>query len=211
MSERTPIEITRGDGTEEIVLAELIDGLAVAEAARADQSWEGPFFDMAAKYANLGLGIDQLPPSWVWNWRAKLEEEAAPEWRFFGIEYGQEMQGMMAVDTLPQPCDHLVGSSEANTGLYLCYICAAPWNMGHYLAQLGETPQFDDIGSVLLEVAVYTSIECGCAGRLILHALEGAEQFYRKHGMINIGRDSRHPRELVRFELSAEGAERLLE
>jgi len=211
VSERTPIEITRGDGTEEIVIAVLIDGLTIEEADQADQSWEGPFFDMAAKYAKAGLRVDLLPPSWVWDWRTKIEEEAKPEWCFFGIEYDGRMQGMLAVDTYKQPCVYSEDSPDSSEGLYLCYICAAPWNMGYYLEKVGEEAQFDDIGSVLLEVAVYKSIECGCEGRLVLHSLKEAEHFYRKRGMIEIGVDSTHPREFTRFELSTEGARKLLE
>lgn len=83
--------------------------------------------------------------------------------------------------------------------------------MGYYLERVGEAAQFDDIGSVLLEVAIYKSIECGCEGRLILHSLPDAEPFYRKRGMIDLGADSRHPREFTWFELSADGARKLLE
>ena len=211
MSERTPVEITRGDGSEEIVLAVLIDGLTAEGADRADQLWEGPYFDLAAKYAGAGLRTDLLPPSWVWSWRTKIEEEALPEWRFFGIEYDGKMQGMMAVDTYRQPCLHSEELSAPLEALYVCYLCAAPWNMGYYLERVGETPQFDDIGSVLLEVAVYASLESGCEGRLILHSLQDAEPFYRKRGMINLGADFRHPNKLVRFELPTEGARKLLE
>jgi hypothetical protein len=211
MQERTQIELMRGDGTEEIVLAVLIDGLAIEDADQADQLWEGAFFDLAAKYANAGLRTDLLPPSWVWDWRTKMEEEAKPEWHFFGIEYEGKMQGMLAIDIYQQPCAHSVGLPKEVSGLYLCYICAAPWNMGYYLRQVGEEAQFNDVGSALLEVAVYKSIECGCEGRLILHSLKEAEHFYRKRGMMEMGADNRHPQYLVRFELSAEGAKRLLE
>ena len=212
MSKRNPIEVTRGDETEEIILATLIDGLTVEEVDQADQSWEGPFFDLAAKYANAGLRADLLPPSWVWNWRTKMEEEALPEWHFFGIEHAGKMQGMMVVDTYRQTCSYSEHDlSEPLEALYLSYICAAPWNMGYYLGRIGEVPQFDDIGSVLLEVAIYKSLECGCEGRLILHSLQDAEPFYRKRGMIDLGIDQRPPNKFVRFELSAEGAKKLLE
>ncbi len=103
------------------------------------------------------------------------------------------MQGMMAVDTYKQPCAHSEGSPNPPEALYLCYVCAAPWNMGYYLERVGETALFDDIGSALLEVGIYESIECGCEGRLILHLLQDAEPFYRKRGMIDLGADSRHP------------------
>lgn len=211
--ERTPIEITRGGTAGEIVIADLIEELTADEAEKADLSWEGPIMELVAKCTRAGLRSDQLPPSWGWDWRAKIEQEAQPEWCFFGIEFEGLMQGMLAVDTFPQSCDHsenLESVTELN-GLYLCYVCAAPWNLGYYLEQVGESARFVDIGSVLFEVAVYKSLECGCEGRLILHSLKEAELFYRKRGMIDMGPDKRHPNELVRFELSAERAKHLLE
>jgi len=87
------------------------------------------------------------------------------------------MQGMTAVDTYKQPCAHSEGSPNPPEALYLCYVCAAPWNMGYYLERVGETALFDDIGSALLGVGIYESRECGCEGRLILHSLQDVEPF----------------------------------
>jgi hypothetical protein len=207
MAEISNVYITRGDGTEELVEADLMDGLTLDEVAAVDDLWDGPLLDLVTKFTAAGLWTDKLPPSWAWSWRTKMEIEASLEWCFLGITYNGTMQGMLVVDTFKEPCYHCNGG----LGLYVCYIAAAPWNLGFYLNQIGERPVFDDIGTVLLGVAAQKSQECGCEGRLILHAIKESESFYLKRGMINTGSDNRHPQQLTRFELSNDLARVYLE
>lgn len=87
---------------------------------------------------------------------------------------------------------------------------AAPWNLGYYLGLIGLTPRFDDVGVVLLSIAAQKSVECGCEGRVILHALPGSEGFFRKCGITELGSDEAHPLRLIRFEITDDQARKLL-
>jgi hypothetical protein len=202
MAERRPTYITLCGDEPVLVEAVFIEEVSLEEAARADEIWEADFFDLAAKYAHAGLSANDLPANWGWSWQQKMQDFAheikRKECVFCGIEYQGMMQGMLMMSIAPFPCVH---SSRDENGLYVCYVGAAPWNLGLFLRRVGQQPKFDKIGSVLMDFAVDKSKERGYMGRLILHAVPGTEGFYRGYGMIEIGSDQEHPNRLIRFEM----------
>jgi hypothetical protein len=79
----------------------------------------------------------------------------------------------------PSPC------SEAIV-LHVDYLESAPWNAAQALA----VPRFLGVGTVLLAEAVRISGEMGLGGRVGLHALPQAEDFYRSQcRMTEFGKD----------------------
>lgn len=83
--------------------------------------------------------------------------------------------------TSKQPCQ-IAEQSEEHL-VYIDYIEIAPWN----LAYLSEIPQYRGIGSFFIEAAISLSQDVGLDGRIGLHSLDQAEQFYRRCGMTDCG------------------------
>ena len=162
--------------------------------------------DLVARMTLKGYPLDRVPPSWSWTWAEMLRDELPPESSVISIEHDGRCQGLMAVYLDARPCRHSVGTDA----IYLAYVGAAPWNMGYYLGLIGQKPVFDDVGLVLLALVAQKSVECRCEGRVIIHAAEGSEGFYRKCGILEIGPDSLHPSNLIRFEITAEQARKLM-
>jgi hypothetical protein len=92
--------------------------------------------------------------------------------------------------------------------VYVDYIEAAPWN----LRQPVQNARFLGVGTLLIAAAVHESLAIGLGGRVGLHALPQAEQFYSKRcQMSRYGPDPAYY-DLVYFEYSNEtGTGRLKE
>jgi hypothetical protein len=92
--------------------------------------------------------------------------------------------------------------------IYVDFVEVAPWNWA--IEDIGQSPRFKGIGSTLLREAVLLSKREGFGGRVGLHSLPQAEQFYQGPcGMEPLGRDAAKEN-LMYFELTTEGAERFL-
>lgn len=100
-----------------------------------------------------------------------------------GIRCQNRYQGLIAVLTKPRPSRLDPSSSPV---LYVDYLEAAPWN----LKDMTATPRFLGVGTRLIVEAVLLSREAGLSGRIGLHALPQAEDFYQTRcGMTRLGPD----------------------
>lgn len=206
MAERTTDYLTYGFDPDILVPVEVVDGLTLEDVDKVDTQWELPMSELVVEMTRAGFSSPDLPPSWGWTWRPLLEGELTSTSSIIGIEHEEEWQGLMLVYTDPRPCRHQRNADA----IYLAYAGAAPWNLGYYLGLIGLEPRFDDVGETLLSIAARKSVECGCEGRVILHALQGSEGFYRKCGITELGPDEVHPLRLIRFEMTQERAGQLL-
>lgn len=131
-----------------------------------------------------------------WDWRDK-HSSIANELRFqsFALECDGMTQGLMIVNTIKR-CRI---SSQANKHLvYVEYLEAAPWNRTKV-----DVPQFRGVGTVMIAAAVHLSEEEGNDGRVGLHSLPQADNFYRtKCGMTDLGPDASYPSQLRYFEMT---------
>ena len=90
------------------------------------------------------------------------------------------------------------GSPEGDL-VYLDRIATAPWNRPRFAGQ----PVYKGAGQLLFSTAVNLSMEEGLSGRLGLHSLFGAENFYRDViEMTDFGPDHDHCG-MSYFELSS--------
>lgn len=205
MADRSSIYIVPDNDSYDAVEAILIDGLSLDEVNKADEYWEGPFMSLVAEMTKAGYSNDQLPASWGWIWKDKIlqmmQESSGNDFYAIGIEYQEEMQGMILIDAHPYPSRHVWNAKC----LYVCYLATAPWNLGFYLTKIGKKPRFKHIGVQLLDLAVMKSEEVGCEGLIGLHAYPGSESFYRKYGMIEVKIGTDRPAdEYAFFELDSE-------
>ena len=178
---RTPIFLLDG-AARQPVSADLVESLTLEDVQRVDASWT-PFLRQALRDALAnGLALDDLPEHSHWQWERKWRSSAAGS-RFLGIECEGEMQAMMSVRT-DKTCR--LPDQSGLPLIYVDYLAAAPWNLPGVAGQ----SRFRRGGLALLVAAVQLSRESGYNGRIGLHSLPKAENFYRDRcGMTDLGRD----------------------
>jgi hypothetical protein len=183
VSERTAIAILDGE-TRQPVEAILIDGVTIAEMEAVDRVWQ-PYLRNAVRDALArGVSRDEFPEHKHWEWRRKARLMTS-ESHAFGIEYDGEMQALMLVLKSSVTC-RLPEQSNKRL-IYIDYLAAAPWN----LPSLAREPRFRLCGSVFITAAIRLSRANGYEGRIGLHSLPQAEEFYRrKCGMTYMGIDA---------------------
>jgi hypothetical protein len=195
VSERSAIILLDGT-TREPVEATLVDGVTAAEMEAVDRSWQ-PFMRRAIRDAIArGVTRDQLPEHKHWEWTRKARHLTAAS-RVLGIEYEGEMQALMLVLLSGKVCRFEEQRGEPL--VYVDYLAAAPWN----LSGLISIPRFRGCGTVLISAAIRLSRRVGYEGRIGLHSLPQARDFYRnKCGMIDLGLDPDYE-DLHYFEVAA--------
>ena len=202
MRERAPIVLLDG-ATKAPVEAVLIEDVTVQEIRQADETW-APFLRQALRDdAARGLPPGYLPEHAHWVWERKWRS-ATPASRFFGIECEGEMQALMAV-RIDKTCR--LPEHQGLPLVYVDYLAAAPWN----LPEIAVQPRFRRCGLILISAAIQLSHEEGYNGRIGLHSLPQAEDFYRvKCGMTDLGRDTDYE-DLRYLETTAVQAQALVE
>ncbi|MBD2496734.1 MAG: GNAT family N-acetyltransferase [Nostoc sp. TH1S01] len=128
---------------------------------------------------------------WDWEFKLQFVISRQPNREGFAIEYEDETQGLMIIEI------QMHGSRLA-PGKRLVYvdgIASAPWNR----EVIQRPPKYKGVGTALLSFARTRSLELGFEGRVGLHSLPGAEKFYERQGMIDLGADEDYD-DLVYFE-----------
>ena len=117
------------------------------------------------------------------------------------IQCLDEVQGLMSVVRTPQ------FSPWSNQPMvYVDYLESAPWN----IRMAFNEPRYVGVGTVLIAEAIHLSLEMGLDGRVGLHSLKQAEQFYRDRcRMTDFGEDAESSN-LRYFEFSSDQAADLL-
>ena len=142
------------------------------------------------------------PQHFRWDWGAKSQKLQFLAYRCFGIECAGKMQGLLMVMVAGK-----VARLAPDLGkelVYIDYLESAPWNV----VPIVDVPEYAGIGMVLMRTAVELSHEEGFHGRIGLHALPQAEEFYRdKCGMQSCGEDPSYEN-LPYYEMTREIAAR---
>lgn len=116
-----------------------------------------------------------------WNWMSKSLEMTSPEYVWFYLEAGGEVQAI-AITYHPK-------TSQIDTSkelFYIEYLAVAPWNRRGYL----PTQQFKGAGSLLISIlSDYFPNKYGYPYGFALHSLPQACSYYLKIGMQDLGSD----------------------
>jgi hypothetical protein len=189
----------RDVATGESVPAELWDGILPKHLADWTQHWQP-----ALKQAISGVPMAQWPQNWHWDWERKVSSGAPLlSLKTFGVVATGMTQGLMSIDTTKRA---RVESQRGQHLVYVDYLEAAPWNR----PDLVGSARFRGVGSVLITAAVELSREEGYKGRVGLHSLPQADDFYRKVcRMTDLGTDSGY-QDLRYFEMTPEQARAFL-
>ena len=201
-------------------LAELSDGITERHLGDFESKWHPILYQHAIDTRlkctnsdgklNKQLLIDELGNLNIqdagWDWRKKLQKHPQPSlyYKFISLECGGVTQGLMAIDLGNRLCRI---NSQLNQHLvYIDYLSVAPWNR----PQLTNSPFYKKIGRVLMATAVSASLGAGFNGRIGLHSLPQANEFYeRKCNMTSLGIDA-DKEYLAYFEMTGQQAELFL-
>lgn len=141
---------------------------------------EKHFEDVKQSWRTLFRGSSEADQYWDWEWKqrtygSRLGAEA------YAIECEQRTQGLMLIETL----GYRSRFASNRRIVYVHALATAPWNRPIIQAP----PKYRAVGSLLLDFAQYRSEELGYGGLVGLHALSGAEGFYRRLKMMDCGSD----------------------
>ena len=186
----------------EPVAAELWHAITEEQLADWEGEWVPELFRAMQRLRRAGVERTHWPQSRHWDWRRKVAVLqgmlANPG---FSIVCDGLTQGMMIVDTVKHR-----GRLDGQKGQHLVYVEFvenAPWNR----AELFDPPRYRGVGSILIRAAVALSEELEFHGRIGLHSLPQANDFYANTcGMTDLGADPDHE-ELRYFEMSPENAQ----
>jgi hypothetical protein len=189
-----------------LVEAHLIDGLTREDVEKAEAIWK-PFLDKHIKrMEEAGIPKNQWPQHRHWNWREKYDvaEREYLSHHILGIECQSQIQGLMLVLTAGK--NSLIEGQRGKPIVYVHFLAAAPWN----LASIVGEPHFSLVGSILLAAAIHLSIEEEFQGRIGLHSLPQADDWYKNAcGMTDLGPDQT-VQNLRYFEMTPEQASEFL-
>lgn len=198
MSSTTQIFLLAQPGGEPVegLLHERING---EYAKVADYLWLSHLGALQGRAEARGVPFER-PDNFNWRWHVKVSESAhllsCPT---FAVEHCGEAQGLMLLKT--DGHFGLLAGQERKPLVYIQYLATAPWNS----REVTDNPRFLGVGTVLLRAAIATSIDAEFKGRIGLHSLPKAEQFYERHGFKCLGADP-HKENLQYYELSQEAA-----
>ncbi|MFM6010328.1 MAG: hypothetical protein ACKO99_06730 [Dolichospermum sp.] len=120
--------------------------------------------------------------------------------KFYVLEYKLVTQGIIGL--------HLSYCSRLELGenlVYVSILTVAPWNR----IEINSLPKYKGIGTNLITFAIIFSMNLGFAGKIGLHSVKKAEDFYKKLGFIDLGNDINY-KNYKYLELSADNAELLV-
>lgn len=136
-----------------------------------------------------------------WDWNLKIRSRNSPNFEGYALEYQQITQGLIILEI-----DFHKSRIELSKSLiYIDYFATAPWNR----PTIKNPPDYKGIGTTLFVFAISRSFDLEYKGRTGLHSLPKAEEFYRKFGLDDLGKDPNY-QNLRYFELSSTSAQKFI-
>jgi GNAT superfamily N-acetyltransferase len=189
------LDVAAGSAVE----AELRDAIEQSQLDDWQTRWRPALQAVIQELASKGVPMDRWPQSWHWDWQRKtVGVQGLLAFRGFSVVALGETQGLAQVDLTKMGRE---ANQRGKPLVYVNYLEVAPWNR----SELGVTPRLRGIGSALIAAAITLSEQEGFKGRIGLHSLPQADEFYRKLGMTDLGSDPAY-QNLRYFEMTSEQA-----
>ena len=187
------------------VRAELWNGIGAQHLDNWTQAWRPALLDGLRKLRDRGVPLEQWPQNAHWDWRRKVQYvDGLLGARTFCVVADGMTQGLMAVDLTRSA---RLEDQRGKPLVYVDYLEAAPWNRRDLTGRV----RLRGVGSALLTAAVALSREEGFKGRIGLHSLPQADNFYRTIcGMSDLQPDPAY-QNLRYFEMTPAQAQAFLE
>lgn len=187
----------------EVVRATLIERIDVAYARRADSQWL-TFLNAEIAHGNAS-GVPICPPEhahWEWEKKVALTTHLLSH-PTMAIEHEGTAQGLMLLETDGQFAR--LPDELGKPLVHVMFLASAPWNLSTVVAR----PRFKGVGTTLLRAAIEASLDFDFKGRIGLHSLPQADDFYLRLGMTPMGKDPKK-HDLTYYELSPTQAAQFL-
>lgn len=184
------------------VPAELWDGITDKNLGDWEVEWLPELLNRLRILHGQGVARSKWPQSRLWDWRRKLQAiEGLLANQCFSIVCNDMTQAMMITDLTHRA---KLDAKQAAHLVYVEYLETAPWNRKEIM---GQEPRLSGCGSIMVRAAIELSKEEGFQGRVGLHSLPQANNFYANQvGMEDLGIDKDY-QTLRYFELTPEKAE----
>ncbi len=188
--------------TQNSVEAELWDAITDKNLGDWELEWTPELHKRLKILHGQGIERSHWPQSRLWDWRRKLKAiEGLLANQCFSIVCDGVTQAMMITDLTHRS---RIDESKTSHLVYIEYLETAPWNRNSIT---GETARYTGCGSIMLKAAIELSKQEGFQGRVGLHSLPQANNFYgNKVGMIDLGIDDDY-QGLRYFEMTPDIAE----
>lgn len=189
------------------VEATLLHGITEQQLLDWETEWLPEHFRLTQCLRRAGVDRAQWPQHRHWSWRAKTEAiKGLLAHAGFSIICDGVTQGMMIVDTATRRCRH--PAQHGMNLVYVDYLENAPWNRTSVLA---NKPRYKGVGSILVAAAISLSHDEEFDGRIGLHSLPQANQFYEHNcRMSNLGIDPDYEN-LSYFEMTVQQAQEFMQ
>jgi hypothetical protein len=183
--------------------AELWDAITDKNLADWEAEWLPELFRVLQQLNRAGVERRLWPQSRHWDWRAKLKGiEGLLSQPCFSVVCQGVTQGMMIANTTKRA---RIQSQRNQHLVYVEYLESAPWNRKTLLAS-GQAA-FGGIGSILMRAAIEVSLNEEYKGRVGLHSLPQANDFYANTcDMTDLGPDANYEN-LRYYEFTPEQAQ----
>lgn len=170
----------------ELAEAQLWDGISEQQLIDWEGEWIPELFSALRRLKHAGVERRFWPQSRHWDWRAKTRAlQGLLAAAGFSVMCDGMTQGIMIVDSAMH--HGRTPSQEGQHLVYVDYLETAPWNRKELLF---DPPRYRGVGSVLIRAAIELSLEEGFKGRIALHSLPQADDWYaNKCGMTDLGID----------------------
>lgn len=193
----------------EIEEAELFHGIDADNLAHIEGRWR-PLFDQRRRQAQTTgeamSDINAEDAHWEWGKKIIAAEQNPLVYDVFVLECGGNTQAVMLVQKGGIRCFSRHPDDPKAPLIYVDFLATAPWNRPRLVTE----PVYGGCGRNMIMTAVSLSLDEEMKGRIGLHSLPGAEEFYRDSiGMADLGKDSKY-HNLRYFELSEKQVEAIL-
>lgn len=195
----SPIYLVDG-ATGSAVAAELRQEIGAAQLTDWVTKWQPAVHEIMRELIAKGVPQDRWPQSSHWRWDQKVARVSGLlAHKGFSVTATGVCQGLMQVK-LTQSAR--LPEQHGKPLVYVEYLETAPWNRSDCV----PVRRFKGVGTALLTAAVALSEQETFKGRIGLHSLPQADEFYQDLGMCDLGPDPHYPNQLRYFEFTAEQA-----
>ena len=173
----------------EVVCGEIRRGLPSEDLTRLESQW-------STMRGTLSLGVEHGH----WNWENKIDRVQSAYHMLISLSGDDLIQGIVAVKT-----ETIASRIDSQSLIYIDYVETAPWNL-----EMAHSPvRYLGVGTTLIREVVHLSNEQGMQGRIGLHSLPQALNFYLNRGMTDLGEDPNYA-DLHYLEYNVEKAQTLI-
>lgn len=178
--------------------AELIEGIGEDELRSVETEWKPVINSRLRQLVAQGSPWSEWPENWHWDWRKKLDKiRGLLAFKSLALISENQVQGLMLLAMAGHSCR--IPEQAKKDLVYVDYLETAPWNRKAIVPQ----PRFGGVGTVMLRAVIEVSHEQDFRGRIGLHSLPAAEEFYGTVcGMTDLGHDESY-QGLRYFEMTA--------